>query len=469
MAADLGCDVAIIGAGTAGLAAERSARRSGARTLLIDPEFNGTTCANIGCMPSKLLIAAAEAAYATRQAPIFGVRATATIDGVAVMQRLREERDRYAQATRDEIDDLPEGIKIQARATFADATTLSLDDGRRIDAKAIVIATGSRPLVPRPFDPIAALVVTNETVFELATLPKSLAVIGAGPLGLELAQAMARLGVRVTLLDKGDKIAGLDDEAVAGRIKGLLGHEMTIALGVEIEAETVDGRARLRWSGSSDGDGLFDRVLVAAGRPAHVDGLALARTGLALDEHGVPEFDRETMRCGDSSIYIAGDADADRPVLHEASAEGAIAGANAAHHPDAKPARRCVPFSIMFTDPPLAVIGRQAGGELVTGEADFRDQGRAKIEARAHGMARLHALPGDGRLVGATLFCPGADHLGHLLAWSIEDELTTDRLLDRPFYHPTYEEGLKPALRSICRQVSLIVPDARDEGSPAGG
>lgn len=123
----------------------------------------------------------------------------------------------------------------------------------------------------------------------------------------------------------------------------------------------------------------------------------------------------------------------------------------------------------MFTDPPLAMIGRLDGDRLVTGEADYRDQGRARIEDRAEGLVRLHADAGDGRLLGAELFCPSADHLGHLLAWSIEAEQTTEALLDRPFYHPTLEEGFKPALRSICRQVGLTPPTMRDEGSPSGG
>ena len=174
---------------------------------------------------------------------------------------------------------------------------------------------------------------------------------------------------------------------------------------------------------------------------------------LNLDDHGMPLFDRETMRCGESAIYIAGDADADRPVLHEASAEGAIAGTSAAHHPDATPVRRCVPFSIMFTDPPLATIGRVDGQRLLTGDSDYRDQGRARIEDRADGIVRLHVEAGDGRLVGAELFCPGADHLGRLIAWSIETAETAEILLGRPFYHPTFEEGLRPALRAICGRI----------------
>ena len=468
MAPDLACDVAIIGAGTAGLAAERGARRAGARTLLIDPAFSGTTCANVGCMPSKLLIAAAHAAHAARHAGVFGIEATPRIDGKAVLRRLRKERDHFAEATRQDIRKLPAGIAVEASARFAGRTSLRLDDGRAVEAKAIVIATGSRPSVPESLAAVANLVLTNETVFELDDLPGSLAVIGAGPLGLELAQAMARLGVRVALLDKAGTIGGARSSAVADRLKAALSREMEIHLGVEMEAVAADDAALLRWSGSSTGEARFARILVAAGRPPALDGLGLESANLDLDDHGVPIFDRKTMRCGDSAIYLAGDADADRPVLHEASAEGAIAGTSAAHHPAATPVRRCVPFSIMFTDPPLATIGRIDGQRLVTGDSDYRDQGRARIEDRADGIVRLHAEAGDGRLVGAELFCPGADHLGHLIAWSIEADETAEILLDRPFYHPTFEEGLKPALRAICGRIGLQPQPACDGGSPTG-
>lgn len=461
------CDVAVIGAGTAGLSAERRARQTGAKTILIDPAFVGTTCANVGCMPSKLLISAARAAHIASASGVFGIRTEVVVDGATVMRRVRTERDRFARVTRDEIAKLPDGVVVKGRARFVDGETLALEDGRTVRAKAIVLATGARPSVPPSLCSISDLVLTNETVFELDTLPATLAVIGAGPLGLELAQAMARLGVATTVLDEGDAIGGLSGD-VAEKLEAALSLEFEIHLGVRIEATIVDGDAKLVWSGASEGEQRFERVLVAAGRPPTVRDLDLEATGIELDEHGTPVFDRETMRCGDSSIFVAGDADADRPVLHEASSEGAIAGANAAKLPEIVMARRNVPFSIMFTDPPVAIVGSKPGGGLVSGQASYENQGRARVEHRPTGLVEIYADPGDGRLRGATLFCPAADHLGHLLAWSIEAGCTADDLLNRPFYHPTFEEGLKPALRSICEQVGLQLPDVSDEGGPPG-
>ncbi|MGI4881053.1 MAG: dihydrolipoyl dehydrogenase [Janthinobacterium lividum] len=467
---DLHCDVAIIGAGTAGLAAERAARKAGASTLLIDDRFAGTTCATVGCMPSKLLIAAAHVAHAVRTAPIFGIGAQEpAIDGVAVMARVRKERDAFVAATIEAIDRIPDGIRQRTRARFVDATTLLLDDGHRIQAKAIVIATGSRPTVPPMFAALGDRVLSNENIFELTDLPRSVAVVGAGPIGLELAQALVRLGVVVEVFDRSERLAALHDDAVMAELQAILSRELPFHLAVSIAVERQGGAVKLAWTGKSSGEKIFDYVLVATGRPPELKGLDLAATGLALDEHGTPEFSRETMQCGQSSIFLAGDADADRTVLHEASAEGAIAGRNAASFPNVEPAARGPAFSIMFTDPPVAVLGKPAGPDSVIGCASYADQGRAKVEARNVGMARIYAERPDGRLVGAALVGPSMDHIAHLLAWAIDRGETATALLELPFYHPTLEEGIKSALRQICAEVHTPLPRDRDEGAPAGG
>jgi dihydrolipoamide dehydrogenase len=467
---DLSCDVAIIGAGTAGLAAERSARAAGAETLLIDDRFAGTTCATVGCMPSKLLIAAGKAAHHVAQAPIFGIMAPPpVVDGPAVLARVRAERDRFVAATLKTVDALPEGIALLGRARFTGPTTLALDDGRTVEAKAIVIATGARPIVPQPYAALGDLVLTNETIFDLPDLPRSIAVIGAGPLGLELAQALARLGVDTMVFDEGTTIAGLKDDAIGAALRAILERDLAFQFGVEIVPRREGDRAVLRWSGASDGERAFDRVLVATGRAPQIGELGLDATGLALDEHGTPRFDRATMQCGDAPIFLAGDADADAPVLHEASSEGAIAGRNAAGFPDVAPSQRMLPFAMTFTDPPVAVVGAPAEENSVIGVAPYGDQGRAKVEARADGLVRIHAARPDGRLTGAAMVGPGMDHIAHLLAWAISRGETATALLALPFYHPTLEEGLKAGLRAICDAVHAPIPPDQDQGALPGG
>ena len=445
--ADVECDVAVIGAGTAGLSAERAAREAGAKTLLIDPYFAGTVCANVGCMPSKLLIAAGNAAARARGAGVFGVHASPEIDGVAVMERVRAERDRFVAGAKKAIHERPEGVLIKSNAEFDGSDGLILDDGRRITAKAVVIATGSSPSVPGPFRDLEKPVLTNQTIFELPDLPKTLAVIGAGVIGVEIAQAMARLGVEVCVFDLSEKLGFVREDAVERAARQALAADVTLHLGTSPGPSVEDGQFRLRWGDNQSA--LFEHVLVATGRPPSVEGLGLETTGAELDKHGSPAYDKHTLQIGKLPIYIAGDANGDSPVLHEASAEGTIAGRNAARHGDPFRAERMPHFAITFTDPPVASVGLGPDAADFCGTSDYSDQGRAKVEARAHGVVRIYADK-DARLIGADLCAPGGDHMAHLLLWAIIEKLPAQEVLRRPFYHPTLEEGLRQALREIC-------------------
>jgi dihydrolipoamide dehydrogenase len=198
------------------------------------------------------------------------------------------------------------------------------------------------------------------------------------------------------------------------------------------------------------------------------DGLDIEKARLDLDDHGVPLHDRATMRCGDSNVFLAGDVAADLPLLHEASHDGAIAGRNAAAYPAPICTERYVPFSITFTDPPIVSIGKAEEDGAVSGTADFSDQGRARVEARNEGALTLYAAAPDGVLIGADLVAPAGEHLGHLLAWAIQQKMTATQLLQMPFYHPTIEEGLKQALRTVCAATPIAEPADHDSGSPSG-
>ena len=194
-----------------------------------------------------------------------------------------------------------------------------------------------------------------------------------------------------------------------------------------------------------------DYVLAATGRTPNVHGLGLENTSLALDARGVPLFDRNTMQCGTSPIFIAGDAGDDLPLLHEAADEGRIAGENAARFPDVRPAPRRTPLAVVFSDPQLAVVGARYAdltpGTFVTGEVSFEDQGRSRVMLRNRAACTSTPTSRRGRLLGAEMIGPDAEHIGHLLAWAIQAELTVERALAMPFYHPVVEEGLRTALR----------------------
>jgi dihydrolipoamide dehydrogenase len=469
--ADFNVDVAIIGAGTAGLAAERKARAAGARTLLIDPHFSGTTCASVGCMPSKLLIAAGNAAHHVRAVGKFGIDVGATkVDGPKVMARVQRLRDDFVYGVKKQIADLPDGVTVKASARFASPTELELDDGRVVAAKAIVIAVGSSPVIPPPFEDLGDTLITNETLFDLEDLPASVGVIGAGPLGLELAQALARLGVRVEVFDKSAQLAGLEAGEPETSLREALKDELGFHLNVEPEARrSSDGGVTVSWSENGETkEADFDRLMVATGRAPELDGLDLEKSGLELNEKGGPVFDAATLQCGQSPVFIVGDANGDRPILHEASKEGTIAGANAASFPHVQCFERSTRLQVMFTEPNMAKVGAEPDEDTVVGKVDFADQGRARAMGVNQGVCEVYAKAHCGALTGATLVGPDAEHLAHLLCWEIENGSKASDLLNKPFYHPTLEEGLKTALKQICKDIGLPKPDSRDDAELPG-
>src|SRR5690625_656067 len=208
----LSTDVAIIGAGTAGMTAYRAVKRAGKSALLIESGPYGTTCARVGCMPSKLLIAAADVAHSARHAAPFGVHVdNVRIDGAAVMRRVRNERDRFVGFVLDDIDGFDASEKLTGHARFLSDTTLQVGEDTRVEARSVVIAAGSSPVIPGDFSHLGDRVIVNDDVFDWETLPTSILVVGTWVIGLELGQALSRLGVQTTLINRSASLGGLQD------------------------------------------------------------------------------------------------------------------------------------------------------------------------------------------------------------------------------------------------------------------
>jgi dihydrolipoyl dehydrogenase len=453
-------DVAVVGAGTAGLTAYRAATAEGARAVVVEAGEHGTTCARVGCMPSKLLIAAAEEAHHARHAAPFGVFSKVEIDGRAVMERVHRERDRFVGLVVHEVDAIPVEDRLAGRAHFLASTVLDVG-GATVEANAVVLATGSSAFVPAMFDGVRERVVVSDGVLAWDTLPESLAVFGAGIIGLELGQALRRLGVRVRVFGKGGTLGPLTDPAVKTVAARVFASEFPFLPDARILDLRLEGDGVA--VGFEDDAGArqvesFAYALVAAGRRPNLGGLALVEAKLALDERGVPLFDRATMECGTSSIFLAGDASDDLPILHEAAEEGRIAGVNAARFPHITARKRLSRLAIVFSDPQLALVGSTfaelAGrDDVMIGEISFDDQGRSRVMRQNRGLARLYAERGTRRFLGAELAAPRAEHLAHLLAWAHQDAMTVDRMLSMPFYHPVVEEGLRTALRDLAAKL----------------
>lgn len=462
-------DVAVIGAGTAGLAAYRAARAAGKRALIIEGGPYGTTCARVGCMPSKLLIAAAEAAHNAAHTAPFGVHVEGPIriDGREVMARVRAERDRFVGFVLEGVENIPAEDKIPGYATFISDTVLRVNGDIEVQASRVVIATGSRPSVPPPFLSLGDRLVVNDDVFSWDDLPSSVAVFGPGVIGLELGQALSRLGVRVRVFGVSGSLAGLSDPAVRQRARRTFQNEFYLDPDARVLSTTrVGDTVEVRYVAldNTERTEVFDYALVATGRRANVDQLDLQHTSVVRDARGVPEFDRYTLQCGSSPIFIAGDANADVPLLHEAADEGRIAGQNAATYPNVEPGMRRAQLGVVFSDPQVALIGttyaRLPINGYVIGEVDFSDQGRSRVMLKNKGMLHVYAEIGTGRFLGAEMIGPSAEHIGHLLAWAVQQGLTVDQMLDMPFYHPVVEEGVRTALRDAASKLQRLDREA---------
>jgi dihydrolipoamide dehydrogenase len=452
-------DVAIIGTGTAGLAAYRAAHAHGVRVVLIEGGPYGTTCARVGCMPSKLLIAASEAAHMLHAASGFGVHAgDVRIDGVAVMDRVRRERDRFVGFVLESVDGIPAEHKLRGHARFTGPHTLHIDDHTEVEAARIVIATGSTPTALPQLHGVEG-VITSDDVFEWTDLPESVAVIGTGVIGLDLGQALARLGVRVRFYARGGSLANLTDPEVLHVATRALGGELDIRFQSKIVGAVRDGDAVALTVADAKGvesTERFQYVLQAAGRTPNVGNIGIEHVGLELGKHGIPVFDPITMQCGTSHVFIAGDANNERPVLPEAADHGKIAGDNAGRYPDVRPGLRRTPLAITFSEPNIATLGQSyrtlcepGKPKFAIGKVSFENQGRSRVMLQNKGMLRVYAQYGTGRFLGAEMIGPRAEHYAHLLAWACQARLTVEQMLDMPFYHPVIEEGVRTALRDL--------------------
>ena len=454
-------DVAVIGAGSAGLPAFRAAREHTDRVILIERGPHGTTCARVGCMPSKLLIAAAEAAHGMEIAPGFGIHpGSIRIDGEAVMERVRRERDRFVGFVLDGVERIDPEQKISGQARFVEDSRLEIGNSQ-VRAGRVVIASGTSPAIPDFLEEGRDRVSVNDDVFEWKTLPESVAVFGAGVIALELGQALHRLGVRVRLFGRSLRTGPITDPGVLQSAEKVFSSEFPFTAPVKVEkVEPDENGVRVLYRNNEDSgveEEVFEQVLAATGRDPNLTELNLEQTSLKLDSRGIPVYNPLTMQCGNSPVFIAGDVNNTLTVLHEAADEGRIAGDNAGRFPDVREGRRSSPMTVVFTDPQMAVVGNTwndlQGRDYVMGSVSFEGQGRSRVMLQNRGRLHLYAEPGSGRLLGMEAVGPRVEHLAHLVAWSHQQQLTVQQMLSMPFYHPVVEEGLRTALRSARDQL----------------
>ncbi len=440
-------DLAIIGAGSAGLTAARVGRFFAKRVALIDKDRLGGDCLNYGCVPSKALIKASRVAHEAATAHRWGLSAQlGPVDLAAVNTRVQQAITEIAKL--DDAEALCElGVDVLlGGAVFRDPHTLRVAD-RDITAKFILIASGSRPAVPA-IDGLAEVgYLTNEDVFDLAELPARLAVIGGGPIGVELAQAMHRLGAAVTVLQRGPHLIPRDDADMIDILERQFAEE-----GIDVRCNARLRAARREASDTvlalDDGELRVDSILCAVGRVPNVEALGLDAAGVTTNDRGITI--NNLLQTSQPHIYAVGDVTGGPAFTHYAGHQAAHAVRNifvpikAAFSPGQLP-------WVTFTDPEIAHVGRTEAEIRAAGEPcevirfPYSHNERAVTEAQTVGLMKF-LIDGKRRLMGAHIAGHCAGEMINELTLAMNNDLTVDAIINSIHAYPTYSFAIPIAL-----------------------
>ena len=444
-------NLVVIGAGTAGLVCAAGAAGLGARVALIERDLLGGDCLNVGCVPSKGMIRAARAVYDARASGGFGVSG---LEGVQVdfnqamerMRRLRAGISAHDSARRFR-DELGVDVFI-GQGSFSAPDAINVE-GRQLRFARAALCTGARAQAP----PIPGLgqagYLTNETVFSLTKLPPRLAVIGAGPVGCELAQAFARLGSKVTLIHLAPKILPREDGDAAGVLQEAFTREgIVLELGVKILGVATHGADKLIRL-ERDGQPFevaADSILVGVGRVPNLEGLGLEAAGVRYDKGGVLVSD--TLQTSNPRIYAAGDICSAYKFTHMADAQARILIANALFRGRQKNSKLTIPWCT-YTDPEIAHVGmyqadaEARGMEVTTLTVPLAELDRAVLDGESEGFARVHLLKGSDKILGATLVARHAGEMINEFSLAISSGLGISAIGRTIHPYPTQAEAIK--------------------------
>jgi pyruvate/2-oxoglutarate dehydrogenase complex dihydrolipoamide dehydrogenase (E3) component len=444
-------NLVVIGAGTAGLVSAIGAAGLGARVALIEHELMGGDCLNVGCVPSKALLRAARARADVRDAAEFGVLVPpgTHVDFPAVMARMRRLRARIsrndsARRYRDLGVDVYLGT---GRFTAPDAVEVG---GQTLRFAKAVIATGARAAAPEIPGLAEAGYLTNESVFTLTELPRRLAVIGGGPIGCELAQAFARFGAEVWLLQRGDRVLPRDDPDAARHVQRALerdGVRLLLASRIERVEPGGSGPVLHLGVGAEPRTVAVDRVLVGVGRRPNVEGLGLDRAAVAWDARaGVTVDDR--LRTSNRRIFAAGDVCSAYRFTHSADFQARIVIQNALFRGRARASALTIPWCT-YTDPEVAHVGlgadeaRRRGIAIRTFVQPLEEVDRAILDGETEGFVKIHVRDGTDRIVGATIVARHAGEMLPELTAAIAHGLGLGRLARTVHSYPTQADAIR--------------------------
>jgi pyruvate/2-oxoglutarate dehydrogenase complex dihydrolipoamide dehydrogenase (E3) component len=440
-------DLIVIGAGSGGLSAAPLAAKLGARVALVEKYKPGGDCLYTGCVPSKALIKVARVAWEMRRASDFGLEPhRPPVDLGRVMAHVQDVIQRVYQFESPEVL-AHDGVElVTGEARFLDERTVRAGE-RTLRAKRFIIATGSRAAVP----PIPGLegagFLTYDDVFHLQELPKHLLVLGAGPIGMELAQAFRRLGSEVTMFQRSKRLLSMADPDCSEVLANVLREEgVQFHLGAELNRVESVGEKVMISTGADRIEG--DRLLVAAGRTANVEGLDLERAGVAYGPRGIPVD--EHLRTNQHHIYACGDVLGTHQFTHYAGMQGYVAVRNALFPGNGTGVLEQVPWTI-FTDPEVARVGltepearERHDGEVQVTRWPIERIDRAQAEEDRHGFIKVIHKSG-GEILGAHIVAGRAGEMIHEFVLAMDRGLKLSDLSGAMHVYPTYSVGNQQA------------------------
>lgn len=456
-------DLVIVGSGSAAFAAAIRARDLGARVLMVEAGTLGGTCVNVGCVPSKFLLRAAEVYHLVRHHGYAGIPTQA---GPVDWRALVAQKDELVRALRKEkyedLIELYDWDLVQGRARFIDGETLAVD-GRTVRAPAYVLATGASPAVP-PIEGLAeAGYLTSTTAMDLEALPTSLAVIGANAIGLEMGQLFARLGVRVTLIEILPRIAPFEEPEVSEALAAALREEgieiLTAAQVRRVERTPVGKRLWVQVGGELRSLEVAD-VLVATGRRPNTDGLSLDRAGVETDRRGAIVVN-EFLQTTNPRVWAAGDCTGSPQFVYVAAYEGTVAAENALGGNHRRVDLSVVP-RITFTTPTVAAVGltetqaREQGYEVRTTVMPVAVLARAWVNQDTRGLFKLVADAATDRLLGVHIVADNAGEVIYAAQLALQVGLRVSDLASTLAPYLTMVEGLRLASQSFGRDVARM-------------
>lgn len=452
-------DLVVIGAGPGGLTAAVTALGHKASVAIIEKQHFGGECFNVGCIPSKAFLRSSKCVGEIRNAAEFGIDVNKgwTVNFPAVMQRVRKLQNAIAPGDSAERFRKLGADVFFGEGHFKDANTIEVA-GQTIRFKKAIIATGTKPVIPKVEGLEKAGYLTNQTVFDLNALPARLAVIGAGPIGCELSQAFLRFGSQVTLITRGKRILPKDDSTACERLKKAFEKEgMQFLFQTQVQRVEKKGKEKILYLDNGK-ELTVDEILIGVGRAPAVEGLNLEKAGIKYDmQNGIAAND--FLQTSNPNVYTVGDVGSKYKFTHMSMELAKVAVQNALNGGKTKSSSLVVPWST-YTDPEVAHVGLQEqeaqekGVDVQSVIIEMKDNNRAILDGETIGFVKIHTHADTGQILGGTIMAKHAGEMISELTTAIASEKGIDAIAEAIHPFPTQSEAIRADAIGLVKELA---------------